>query len=82
MNTLDDAARDAKFESVKQATLDRIFGKCPIKVNDEVETSKIDFKFGTGKSWLDEPRMTGNNDMVGIGEHNAKMHECNGYMVA
>lgn len=78
---LDGAELDAKIEKVKQMTLNRIFG---LQLNDEpepeIEKRVVDFKFGTGRSWLNENRLTSNNDTAGLGEINAEMHACNGHI--
>ena len=77
---MEDAERDVAFENAKEATLKMIFGDKPTMEVDEVEKRVVDFKFGTGKSWMKTNRMTGNNDNTGVAEINRRMRENNGYL--
>ena len=80
-NDMTDEARDAAFDRVKQATLDRILGtNHPTTGNDAPEVRVIDFRFGTKTCWMDNNRMTPNNDMAGIAEINRRNRENNGYI--
>lgn len=81
MNTIDDEVRDAKFANAQNALFDRIFGHHDKVDEADVEKQAVDFKFGTGVNWMNQTRITPNNDMEGVGEINAKMHESNGYLV-
>ena len=81
MNTIDDEVRDAKFANAQNALFDRLFGNHDKVEEHDVEKQVVDVKFGTGINWMNQNRLTPNNDMEGIGEINAKMHESNGYLV-
>ena len=81
MNTIDDEVRDAKFANAQNVLFDQIFGHHDKVEEHDVEQQAVDFKFGTGVNWMNQRRMTPNNDMEGIGEINEKMHESNGYLV-
>ena len=81
MNTIDDKVRDAKFANAQNALFDRIFGHHDKVDEADVEKQAVDFKFGTGVNWMNQNRITPNNDMEGVGEINAKMHANNGYLV-
>lgn len=81
MNALNDEILDAKFDSAQNALFDRIFGHHDKVEEHDVEKQAVDFKFGTSTCWMNQRRMTPNNDMEGVGEINAKMHESNGYLV-
>ena len=81
MNTIDDKVRDAKFANAQNALFDRIFGHHDRVEETDVEKQAVDSKFGTGVNWMNQNRLTPNNDMEGVGKINAKMHESNGYLV-
>lgn len=77
---MEDIERDAAFDNIKQATLARIFGNMPQVEVPEVEKRIVDFKFGKDVSWMDQPRMTGNNDNTGWDEINKRIHRDNGHL--
>lgn len=80
-----DEERNAKIESIKQATIARLLGDdvanaAPV---DEVEFRDIDKNWNSKKCWMDYSRITNpmNNDMAGIAEFNKKMHDNKGVVV-
>ena len=77
-NTMTDEERDAAFDSIQANVLERILGKGH-EVPEEKELH-VDSKFGTGKSWLGQQRLTLNKDQSGFGHINKVMHDNRNYV--
>ena len=80
-----DAERIAKMTDKKNRILAEIFGNdsTSVPVSPEVEKRVVDKNWNSGKSWMDQIRITipMNNDMQYVGYYNDLIHKNNGVMV-
>lgn len=76
-----DEERDVAFASIKANVIDMILGSSSTKTEvDEVEKREVDNRFDNDTSWLEQPRLTGNNDNTGWDVINQRMHDNNGHL--
>lgn len=80
-----DEERNIKIEAIKQRTLAQLFGQSNDVCSDadEIEFRDVDKNWNSGKSWMEQIRITTpmNNDMTGLAEFNEQTHLTKGKVV-